>query len=151
MSDNVPTCFNCQNKLVLDESVFECLEDQQNPFLVDDDPSLCFQEGPSATTGNLFDIICNSNSALKGPMCEDCTEQLLSGMDQHLKELDEECAQYRELLDSLKEGNDARLMDRNIVAAKLAAMKNEEASLIGESKKLEAEEAKLDAELKKRK
>ncbi|VDN81491.1 unnamed protein product [Brugia pahangi] len=164
MSDNVPTCFNCQNKLVLDESVFECLEDEQNPFLVDvlvhsiylnrfknDDPSLCFQEGPSAMTGNLFDIICNSNSALKGPMCEDCTEQLLSGMDQHLKELDEECAQYRELLDSLKEGSDARLMDRNIVAAKLAAMKNEEASLIGESKKLEAEEAKLDAELKKKK
>lgn len=44
-------------------------------------------------------------------------------MDQHLKELDEECAQYRELLDYLKEGSDARLMDRNIVAAKLAAMK----------------------------
>lgn len=44
-------------------------------------------------------------------------------MDQHLKELDEECAQYRELLDSLKEGSGARLMDRNIIAAKLAAMK----------------------------
>ncbi|MCP9265803.1 Autophagy protein Apg6 containing protein [Dirofilaria immitis] len=127
MGDNVPICFNCQNKLVLDESVFES-EDQK------DDPTLCFQEGPSATTGNLFDIICNSNSALKGPMCEDCTEQLLLGMDQHLKELDEECAQYRELLGSLKEGSDARLMDRNITAAKLAAMKDEEASLLGESK-----------------
>lgn len=54
---------------------------------------------------------------------QDCTEQLLSGMDQHLKELDEECAQYRKLLDSLKEGGDTRLMDRNIVTAKLAAMK----------------------------
>ncbi|EFO27321.1 autophagy protein Apg6 containing protein [Loa loa] len=151
MDDNVPTCFNCQNKLVLDESVFECFGDQQNSFLIEEDPSFCFQEGSSAATGNLFDIICSSNSALKGPMCEDCTGQLLSGMDQHLKELDEECAQYRELLDSLKEGRDARLMDRNIVAAKLTAMKNEEASLLVESKKLEAEEAKLDAELKKKK
>lgn len=44
-------------------------------------------------------------------------------MDQHLKELDEECVQYREFLDSLKEGRDARLMDRNIIATKLAAMK----------------------------
>lgn len=44
-------------------------------------------------------------------------------MDQHLKELDEECAQYRELLESLKEGGDAHLMDKNIIAAKLAAMK----------------------------
>uniref|UniRef100_A0A915PIL1 Autophagy-related protein 6 n=1 Tax=Setaria digitata TaxID=48799 RepID=A0A915PIL1_9BILA len=152
MGDNVPTCFNCQNKLALDESVFESFDDQENPFLMDtqDDSALCFQEGPSATTGNLYDIICNSNSALKGPMCEDCTEQLLSGMDQHLKELDEECAQYRELLDSLKERSDTRLMDTNIVNAKLVAMKNEEASLLGESKKLEAEEAKLDAELKKK-
>lgn len=31
----MPTCFNCQNKLVLDESVFELLEDDQNPFLTD--------------------------------------------------------------------------------------------------------------------
>lgn len=60
-------------------------------------------------------------SSLNG--IQDCTEQLLSGMDQHLKELDEECAQYRQLLDSLKEESDARLMDRNIIAAKLAAMK----------------------------
>uniref|UniRef100_A0A183EC53 APG6_N domain-containing protein n=1 Tax=Gongylonema pulchrum TaxID=637853 RepID=A0A183EC53_9BILA len=103
------------------------------------------------TSGNLFDMISNSDSALKGPMCEVCTERLLSGMDQHLQELDEECAQYNSLMRSLKERPDTSFLDKTALRAKLSSMKNEEASLLVESKKLEAEEAKLDRELNKRK
>ncbi|VDN03706.1 unnamed protein product [Thelazia callipaeda] len=151
MEESVPTCFNCQNKLVLDETICSNSRNQHQPFPADGDQMLCFHDGPSAKAGNLFEIICNSNSALKGPMCEDCTDQLLSGMDQYLRELDEECAQYRKLLESLKDGSNIHLLDRNIVTSKLSELKKEEASLLSESKKLAAEEAKLDAELKKKK
>lgn len=44
-------------------------------------------------------------------------------MDQHLEELDEECAQYHKLLNSLKEGRGARLVDKNTLNAKLSTMK----------------------------
>ncbi|VDN18814.1 unnamed protein product [Gongylonema pulchrum] len=72
-------------------------------------------------------------------------------MDQHLQELDEECAQYNSLMRSLKERPDTSFLDKTALRAKLSSMKNEEASLLAESKKLEAEEAKLDKELNKRK
>ncbi|VDM41254.1 unnamed protein product [Toxocara canis] len=113
-------------------------------------------------SGNLFDIICNSTSALWGPICEDCTEQLLSGMDQQLKGLEEECASYRKLLDSLSKERGARIFDINASNAKLAAMKAcasncilvsldaEEASLLTELKKLELEESNLNDELSRR-
>lgn len=57
MADNVPTCFNCQNKLVLDESVFECFGDQQNPFLVDVSAHLIYSNLFIATFATVLDIL----------------------------------------------------------------------------------------------
>uniref|UniRef100_A0A914RI47 Atg6/beclin coiled-coil domain-containing protein n=1 Tax=Parascaris equorum TaxID=6256 RepID=A0A914RI47_PAREQ len=112
---------------------------------------ICGGEGSlPGQSGNLFDIICNSTSALWGPMCEDCTEQLLSGMDQQLKGLEEECASYRKLLDSLSKDRATRVFDLNTSNAKLVAMKAEEASLIAELKRLEMEENTLNDELSRK-
>uniref|UniRef100_F1L1E5 Beclin-1-like protein n=1 Tax=Ascaris suum TaxID=6253 RepID=F1L1E5_ASCSU len=112
---------------------------------------ICGGEGSlPGQSGNLFDIICNSTSALWGPMCEDCTEQLLSGMDQQLKGLEEECASYRKLLDSLSKDRATRVFDLNTSSAKLMAMKAEEASLMAELKRLEVEESTLNDELSRK-
>lgn len=52
--------------------------------------------------GNLCDIICNDVTALDNPMCQQCTDKLLDLMDQQLMTLEDECKDYKELLEDLK-------------------------------------------------
>lgn len=52
--------------------------------------------------GNLFDIICDDVTAVDNPVCQECTDKLLDCMDQQMSLLEEECKEYKELLDELK-------------------------------------------------
>lgn len=56
--------------------------------------------------GNLFDIICNDATAIDNPMCQECTDKLLDCMDQQLNQLEEECKEYKDLLESLENSHD---------------------------------------------
>uniref|UniRef100_A0A914ZR87 Beclin-1-like protein n=1 Tax=Parascaris univalens TaxID=6257 RepID=A0A914ZR87_PARUN len=155
MADPVAFCLNCQAELAIDTSLYEKDSEESSssaaPLQLQAGRVICGGEGSlPGQSGNLFDIICNSTSALWGPMCEDCTEQLLSGMDQQLKGLEEECASYRKLLDSLSKDRATRVFDLNTSNAKLVAMKAEEASLIAELKRLEMEENTLNDELSRK-
>lgn len=56
--------------------------------------------------GNLFDIICNDATAIDNPMCQECTDKLLDCMDQQLNQLEEECKEYKDLLESFDNSHD---------------------------------------------
>ncbi|VDK43338.1 unnamed protein product [Anisakis simplex] len=158
MNDVVASCLNCQAELTIDSSLYE-LDDEDGdngratntPLHLQTGRVVCEGEGTlPGQSGNLFDIICNSTSALWGPICEDCTEQLLSGMDQQLKGLEEECGSYRRLLEKLTKDRMDRVFDANASNVKLVEMKAEEASLLAELKKLEVEENCLNEKLVKK-
>lgn len=70
-------------------------------------------------SGKLFDIL-SEKSIVDHPLCEECADSLIDKMDQKLKNLEEECKDYRECLDKLEkkmkntdpESNIKKLQDR---------------------------------------
>ncbi len=53
--------------------------------------------------GNLFDMICDEGMPIDHPMCQECTDKLLDCMDSQLKILDDKCADYKRLADTLRQ------------------------------------------------
>uniref|UniRef100_A0A914V7K9 Atg6/beclin coiled-coil domain-containing protein n=1 Tax=Plectus sambesii TaxID=2011161 RepID=A0A914V7K9_9BILA len=81
-------------------------------------------------------------------MCQDCTDKLLDGMDSQLKALEDECAEYRRMLDGLRKDRSSNsFFDVNASKIELNKLKGEEKMLRSELSQLEIEERELETQL----
>uniref|UniRef100_A0A914X6X1 Beclin 1 n=1 Tax=Plectus sambesii TaxID=2011161 RepID=A0A914X6X1_9BILA len=81
-------------------------------------------------------------------MCQDCTDKLLDGMDSQLKALEDECAEYRRMLDGLRKDRSTNsFFDVNASKIELNKLKGEEKMLRSELSQLEIEERELETQL----
>uniref|UniRef100_A0A0N5AYW3 Beclin-1-like protein n=1 Tax=Syphacia muris TaxID=451379 RepID=A0A0N5AYW3_9BILA len=142
-SQQQPCCINCQTELVLDESLYQNDAAKLATLPLNEQIGSLNLEGQA---GNLYDIICNSNSPLTGPICETCTDNLLDGMDQQLKGLEEEYTNYRKLYESLKSKGITEF-DIDDAKSKIAELKTEQEARAKEIKDLEEKERILDEKL----
>lgn len=143
-NDYTPCCWNCQADLILDESLIGKAASPTGSM-----PSLNDQVGEfklSGQTGNLYDIISNSDSPLNGPICVNCTDQLLYGMNQQLEGLEKEYNEYRKLLETLKR-RDINDFDPDNAKRKVTELKAQQEASLKELRELEEKERLLDEKL----
>ncbi|XP_071942613.1 beclin-1-like [Antedon mediterranea] len=98
--------------------------------------------------GQLFDIM-SGHSDVDHPLCEECTDSLLDGLDIQLKTTEDELKHYTESLAQLKESDGGDVKDS--LSEELDKLCLEEKSLIEELESMEAEKEKIKAETEKQK
>ncbi|KHJ88559.1 hypothetical protein OESDEN_11645 [Oesophagostomum dentatum] len=98
---------------------------------------------------NLMELICDAEVPSQAPICKECSDELLVGMDQQLKLLEDDCATYRQLIDMLKD----KYSNADVASLKqtLRNLQDEERALKAQYDQLVAEESRLDAELVEKK
>ncbi|VDD87578.1 unnamed protein product [Enterobius vermicularis] len=145
MTSDVPSfCLNCQSELIIDKSLHG--RDTVGAGLTHLSDQIGNLKLEGQGVGSLYDIICNSDSPLKGPICEACTGELLKGMDQQLKGLEDEYSNYRKLLESLKTRG-INEFDESSTKRKMEKLKTEQECCLKELKELEDKEKTLDEKL----
>lgn len=100
-------------------------------------------------TAELFDIISN-NGDVDHPLCEDCTDTLLDGMDQQLKLAEDEAQEYQAYLQKLENESEDESRVKELVE-ELEKLQAEESSLREELEELKKEEVTATAQLKAQK
>ncbi|KAJ1366065.1 hypothetical protein KIN20_026648 [Parelaphostrongylus tenuis] len=130
-------CLNCQSPMRVDLKAKP--EKEKNSL---DEASTADLAGQS---WNLMELICSAEVPSNAPICKECSDELLVGMDQQLQLLEDDCAVYRQLIDSLKE----KYSSADIASYKqtLRNLKDEERALKAQFDQLCLEEERLDAEL----
>ncbi|KAK6749949.1 hypothetical protein RB195_002138 [Necator americanus] len=134
-------CLNCQSPMKVDVKL-----------KIDKNKKTSEVETSASATGqscNLMELICDAEVPSGAPICKECSDELLVGMDQQLKLLEDDCAAYRQLIDMLKE----KYSNADLASMKqtLRNLQDEERALKAQYEQLCAEEQRLDAELLEKK
>lgn len=103
-------------------------------------------------TSRLFDIL-SDQSTVDHPLCEECADFVIDQMDSQLRVLEEECKEYRELLDTLertKSRSSVEESERHLeeLRKRISEMKAEETGLIHELDEIEKEQEAVNEEMK---
>uniref|UniRef100_A0A1I7XD25 Beclin-1-like protein n=1 Tax=Heterorhabditis bacteriophora TaxID=37862 RepID=A0A1I7XD25_HETBA len=130
-------CLNCQSPLKLDVN---SREDKDKKISLDVDSA----DGLEGQSRNLLQIICDAEVPTDAPICKECSDALLTGMDQQLDTLEDDCSSYRQLIECLK----SKHSNSDILAHRqtLRNLKEEERVLEAELQRLILEEKRLDDE-----
>nr|CAG4636920.1 EOG090X048D [Ceriodaphnia reticulata]SVE72865.1 EOG090X048D [Ceriodaphnia reticulata] len=84
----------------------------------------------------LFDLV-SSTSDIDHPLCEDCSDSLLSLLEQQLSQAEEECQEYKYFLNKItKETEDENLSNLEVLEKELFCLQAEELELKSELKEL---------------
>lgn len=84
----------------------------------------------------LFDLV-SSTSDIDHPLCEDCSDSLLSLLEQQLSQAEEECLEYKQFLTKIaKETEDENLSNLEVLEKELICLQAEEQELKFELKDL---------------
>ncbi len=84
----------------------------------------------------LFDLV-SSTSDIDHPLCEDCSDSLLSLLEQQLSQAEEECLEYKQFLTKIaKETEDENLSNLEVLEKELVCLQAEEEELKFELKDL---------------
>ncbi|KRY77738.1 Beclin-1-like protein [Trichinella pseudospiralis] len=98
-----------------------------------------------AFTDKLHKLVYDDNSAIEHPMCQSCTDKLLDYFDQTLSEAEQECREYKKILDSLDTVNidvEAREAEQH-----LAKLKKDEENIKETLKEVQRVDQNLDLEI----
>ncbi|CAD6194660.1 unnamed protein product [Caenorhabditis auriculariae] len=137
------TCLNCQGNLRLDSvRRSEGTDDERSKYTEKENDSTESLQGQAK---NLMKLICDAQCPSDAPVCGECSDELLVGMEKQLASLEEERASYQTFLDHLK----ATHSSSNISELKstLQNLQDQEKSLENELEKLILEEKSIDEEL----
>ncbi|PAV86467.1 hypothetical protein WR25_15034 [Diploscapter pachys] len=104
-------CLNCQGALKLDPSLVNRKHDRESNSRKSPSETE-IAESLSGQSRNLLRLICDAEVPSDAPICKECSEALLSGMDSQLKSLEEECVAHLQLIEDLKK----QFSDANISA-----------------------------------
>ncbi|KAL1232391.1 Beclin-1-like protein [Trichinella spiralis] len=98
-----------------------------------------------AFTDKLHKLVHDDNSAIEHPMCQSCADRLLDYFDQTLSEAEQECREYKKILDSL----DAVNIDAEAQEAQqhLAKLKKDEENIKETLKEVQRVDQNLDLEI----
>ncbi|KRY56184.1 Beclin-1-like protein [Trichinella britovi] len=96
-------------------------------------------------TDKLHKLVHDDNSAIEHPMCQSCADRLLDYFDQTLSEAEQECREYKKILDSL----DAVNIDAEAQEAQqhLAKLKKDEENIKETLKEVQRVDQNLDLEI----
>ncbi|KRZ16938.1 Beclin-1-like protein [Trichinella zimbabwensis] len=98
-----------------------------------------------AFTDKLHKLVYDDNSAIEHPMCQSCTDKLLDYFDQTLSEAEQECREYKKILDSLDTVNiDAEAREAQ---QHLAKLKKDEENIKETLKEVQRVDQNLDLEI----
>lgn len=87
-------------------------------------------------SARLFDLV-SSTSDIDHPLCEDCSDSLLTLLEQQLSQAEEECLEYKHFLSKItKENDDENISSLDVLERELSSLHAEELELKTELKDL---------------
>ncbi|KAH7731054.1 Autophagy protein Apg6 containing protein [Aphelenchoides avenae] len=144
MPATTPHCLVCHSKLKLDPSLGAIKEEEthEDPVLASLDTGDQDSLGV-IQSGNLLEMICNSKTPLKTPMCKKCSTTVASELNSQLATLERECLNYKTTLEELGKKRESNAFDPSTAKTRLAELQDEETDLTKELEALEVEETHL--------
>uniref|UniRef100_A0A914C5S5 Atg6/beclin coiled-coil domain-containing protein n=1 Tax=Acrobeloides nanus TaxID=290746 RepID=A0A914C5S5_9BILA len=142
-------CCVCHCRLELHDSLKENKDLESG---ADDDPVLLaiqfsVENEVNIDSGNLLEILCNSDSPLNFPLCKKCATKSNEDMNRQLEDLERECVNYENILKELKEKRASSSFDSETAKRKIYELEKEEKEVCAQLSNLEEEEKRLTDEL----
>lgn len=98
-------------------------------------------------SNRLFDLV-SSTSDIDHPLCEDCSDSLLTLLEQQLNQAEEECQEYKQFLQKItKETEDENLSNLEVLEKELSVLQAEEFELKNELRDLYRKHESLSKEI----
>uniref|UniRef100_A0A5S6QQQ8 Atg6 BARA domain-containing protein n=1 Tax=Trichuris muris TaxID=70415 RepID=A0A5S6QQQ8_TRIMR len=98
-------------------------------------------------TAKLLDVIANDSTAVDHPLCQSCADRLMDCLDQNLLRAEEECREYRRILDRLDAADEQ--LSTTSLEIELLNLQQEESSLKEELLRVEQLGKDIDVQIRK--